>query len=466
MSAAVTRPPAWAKGAGALSLVTVVVSAGNYAYSLAGVRLLDTDEFASFAAAQGLLLVLGSGCMAAVPWAVARYVSLADRPQARAEAMHFGLAASLAQGAVLAPIAGLVLWSLAGPGVGLVAAAGTLSLSLVAAPIGFLQGEGRVVAIARLRLLEWAVRVATGLGALLLWDRSASLALLGYPVGSALLFGVAMVACSRAFPLRRGNSATVRLLVTRSAQLGAVQVLLSMLAALDTVAAEAAGLAVGTAGSYQAAALLGRIPLFLSTAVALAAYTHIVTAEDDTAVGGQLRHALFLFGCVAAPATVACWTVPADVLGLLLPAAYDQTAELLRFTSLSGLAIGFVNVIITAHQARRRFRPAIAILAPAALVQPVALISAGRLGGVDALVVVLVVIALLTAALIALDARAWLRVGAPSAAVGAGAAVGVVVVVVASANPVAWVLAMTIVLAIALATARRQMSGLTGPGGV
>jgi O-antigen/teichoic acid export membrane protein len=432
----------WYLGAGILSASTVLISAGNYAYSLIAVRTLKPAEFSRFSAAQALLLVLGTGCMAAIPWAMARSMAINDSAQARREALHFGLAASLIQGLVAAPVAGLVLWALAGPAVGLVTGIAALCLSLVAAPIGFLQGEDRIASIVGLRLIEFVSRLGVGITALAVVAQSSAMALLGFPVASGLLFALGLWASRRGFPLRRGDARAVRMLVRQSLALGAVQVSLSALGAIDALAAEASGFTDATSGSYQVAAVLGRIPLFVSIAVSMAAYTAIARAADGREVSQHLRRAVALYAALAIPTVLACWTVPGDVIAIVVPDAYTGVVELLRYTSLAGAAVGLISVLTTAHQARGRFRKALMILVPIAGLEPVLLIAAGRAGGSIAFAVALVATTGLAALLIARDARRWSPMTLPRPCIGWPLAVVLAAGAAATSVALLWLVAI------------------------
>lgn len=451
-----SRRTNWGVNATVLTIATVVLSAGNYAYSFVIVHLLGAREFARFSAAQGLFLVIGSGCMAAIPWAMARFITERDSRAARREAMHFGLLASALQGLLAAAIAGAVLWSTAGAAVGVMTAIGTFAVSVVAVPVGFLQGIDRIRAIAGIRVLEFLVRVGSALAVVILISRSASAALIGYPIGSVALIAVGLYLARSGLPPMRGESDTIRVLARQSLNLGAIQVFLSMLGALDGVAALAAHLGTVATASYQAAALLGRIPLFLSTAISLAVYTHLVTPRRHADLRNRMGQALSMYMAATVPLLIACLTVPAGVIHMLLPASYVDAASLLRFTAVSGAAVGWINVISTAHQARSRFRPAIRILGIAAFCQPIVLICAGRVGGLWVFAATLAAVSVVAAAVLSFDARSWIpvRVGLWTPLLGAGA---VGAAFVARMSVAAWV---GLIAIIGLAGLRAIWSGL------
>lgn len=221
------------RGAGFLALTTVVVSALNYLFSLALARVLPPGAFVNVVAVQSLLLVLGTGVMSAVPWVVSRQVARArgsdDETRVNRESLHFGVTGSLVQGVPVALVAGGVGWNLGGVGLGAVAALSGFALSLVAAPIGFLQGRSRFGAIAVIRLGEAVLRVGSGLTLALVLDGSPVGALAGFPMGSLALAGVGLLLCAGGFPLRRPERAATAALVRHAMWLGGVQVVLSLL---------------------------------------------------------------------------------------------------------------------------------------------------------------------------------------------------------------------------------------------
>jgi O-antigen/teichoic acid export membrane protein len=416
----------WGSNATLLTAVTVIISLGNYSYSFLVLHLLGARAFSRFGAAQGLLLVIGSGGMAAIPWAMARFIAQRPDGRARREAMHFGILASTLQGLVFAIVTGAILWSTAGPGVGALGAVSAFVCSVIAVPVGFLQGLDRIRTITGLRLLEFVTRYGAGVLILLLVGRSAPAALIGYPIGAVVLIAVGLTVCRSGLPPLGGAQATIRGLAHQSLGLGAIQVFLAMLGSLDSVSALAAHLGSRQTAGYQSVAVLGRIPLFMSAAIGLAAYVHVVNARTDGEVRAKMGQAVRLYSLVAVPFVVACLTVPDSLIHILIPSRYVDAPGLLRFTAISGVAVGWIDVVSTAHQARARFRPAIRILGAAAIAQPIVLICAGRIGGVWWFAAGLVAVSLVAAAVLTVNARAWLvpHVSPRAAALGAAALAG------------------------------------------
>jgi hypothetical protein len=332
--------------------------------------------------------------------------------------------------------------------------------SLIAVPVGFLQGLDRMRAITAIRILEFVVRFVSGILILLLVSRSAAAALIGYPIGAAVLIAAGLRLCRSGLPPRGGEGDTIRALVRQSGNLGAIQVFLSMLGALDTVAVLAAHLGTDSTASYQSAALLGRIPLFLSASIGLAAYVRVVKAKTDGEVRERMGEAARLYSIVVIPFAIVCLTVPDSLMHLLIPARYSDATALLRFTVVSGAAVGWIDIVSTAHQARARFRPALWILGVAAVAQPIVLIVAGRTAGIWVFAGALVAVSLTGAALLSADARAWLPARPSMRALGLMAATIAAGLVLRGFAPawIALVLAMGVVALRALQTEMRRTS--------
>jgi O-antigen/teichoic acid export membrane protein len=450
------RTSGWGMSASLVTVATVVISLGNYLYSFLVVHLMSAREFSRFSAAQGLMLVLGSGCMAAIPWAMARFIAEGRSRLARQEAMHFGLIASALQGVVFAVLAGVVLWLEAGVEVGVVVALSAFMISMIAVPVGFLQGVDRIRAIVLVRVLEFVVRFGSGILILVFVSRSASAALIGYPIGAVVLMAAGLRLSRSGLPPVSGARDTIRRLVRQSASLGAIQVFLSMLGALDTVAALAIHQGTAATASYQAAALLGRTPIFLSASIGLVAYVHVVQARDDHEVRDKMGGAVRLYAIVIIPLVIACLTVPGSIVHLLIPRSYTDATALLRFTVVSGAAVGWIDIVSTAHQARGRFRPAVRILGVAAVAQPIVLIVAGRTAGIWAFAAALVAVSLTAALLLSLDGRAWIhRLSARAVGLSAAALAAALLL---HGLPAAWIALIVVIAVVALGALRAEMS--------
>ena len=408
-----TASTQWGRSVGVLAIATIAIGLANYGTSLVAAHLLPTAQFDVFAAGQSLLLVLGTGSFAALPWAVARFLAregqVADADARARQAMYFGLVGALLQGLVLAPIALVVCWGLDGPLFGIAGGLATLVISMLAGPIGFLQGRQELATIAVVRVIETAVRVALTMLIVLAASTQAAVALFAFPIGSIAALAYALHRGRAGFPLRKLGRATALRLTRDAGLLGTIQVLLAMLGALDTVYAAAGHFAAEQTASYQAAALLARIPLFFSAAVSTAVYTELAAAKDETDAGTKLRGALRTYLWLSIPFVVGYLTIPASVLGLAIPAGFEQTAPVLRIVCAAGVLVGVINVVTTGHQARGGFGSCIAILFGSVVVQGVALWTVARHGELLLFAAIETVVCAATAAALVIDARRWWR---------------------------------------------------------
>lgn len=373
-----------ARGATALSLSTVVVSGANYAFALLMARLLGAGDYVAYASVQSVLLILGAGGMAAVPWAVAHHLATGDSPERGREALRFGLIASGLQGAVFAVAAALFAarvgdWTLA-----TATAVAALSLSLIAAPMGVLQGRGRLPAMAVLRVVETVVRIASSLVLVLAVTAAPASPVAGFTLGGLTLLGLSLWLCRDLFPLRGAGWADTRSLASRSAMLGAAQLTLVAMGVVDTVVIGLTTLADGPASAYQVAALLGRVPLFLSAAVALSFYPAMASAGLGPDSRRLTRQAACLFLLLGVPTALLVATVPEWVMTILLPVQGPLLRPLLPATALLGLSVGLLTVLATSHQAQGRFRRLMLVLVPSLLTQAVVLRLVGEQGSVEA----------------------------------------------------------------------------------
>ncbi|NUU17113.1 hypothetical protein HP550_07600 [Cellulomonas humilata] len=370
-------PPTADRGAVLLSATSLVVAGANYAFALVLVHVLSAGDYVAYASVQSLLLVLGSGAMAAIPWAVARHVATGRDP---GQGAGFGLVASAVQGAVFAALTFAIVVATSGAALAAASAVAAFTLSVVVAPLGVLQGRGRLGTIAGLRLLETAVRIGLSAWLLLAVAADPLAPVTGFAVGSAALFVAGCVLCRGVRPLRLGGLGDL----TRLALLlGSVQVALAALGSVDTVLAASAGFAVDDAAAYQVAALLGRVPLFVAASVALAFYPQIAAAAPDE-VAGLVRRSVRLLLVLAVPVAVVMCVAPTALLTLAAGSHVDQVRVLLPATAAAGLCVALTTVLVSAVQARDQHRRALRLVVPAAVLQPVALGLVGQLGGVGA----------------------------------------------------------------------------------
>lgn len=366
--------------AAVVSVTTLVVSVANYAFSLVLIRLLAAPDYVAYASIQSLLLVLGSGAMAAIPWAVARHVALTRTTRAAGEALGFGLVASTVQGLAFAGLCFGIVAPSSGITLGAASATAAFALSVVAAPIGLLQGQGRLVTISVLRLLETVVRIGLSLALVLAVAADPLSPITGFIAASAVLTAAALYACRGAFPLRFAARATYRGLLKHSALLGIAQLALAALGTIDTVVIAWTGMSAIDARDYQVAALLGRVPLFLGTAIAMTFYAQIASAPSAAAarlLQGQATRLVFVLG---APAAFLLATTPAWILEVIAPGRSVEISQLLIFTAITGFAAAAATVIACARQASEAYGRLFALILPVVAAQPIVLSVAGNIG--------------------------------------------------------------------------------------
>ena len=453
----------WVRGAGWLTLAVVVLSASNYAFSLLMARVLPGSEFVVFVGAQSVLLVIGTGVMAAIPWVVSREVARyrsdpgAADVLAPGQSLWFALAASAVQGLLVAGVAAIVCLRFGSTTVVLTAAFAAFALSLVAAPVGFLQGSHRFATISLLRLGEGVARIGLGLLVVVAVSASAWGALLGMPVGSLLLVAAGLVLCRSAAPLRRPPLATLTRLLAGAAVLGAGQLLLTAIASIDTVIAAGAGFSTADGFAYQTAALLGRAPLFVALALSQALYPVLVRARSEADHRRELGRATGLYLQVGALVVLGATTVPVGLLGVIAGDDAADVADLVRITAVSGVLVGLVSIVCVARQARGLRTSTLVTLGVAAVGQAVVLHLVSTRGGPHAFAVAgLATLLALTAVLLLLSRDQWPYVGQPRRFLLTLAALAAAALPLQLITwPPAWVGALAAVAALVALSARR-----------
>jgi O-antigen/teichoic acid export membrane protein len=447
--------------AAVVSATTLAVSIANYAFSVILIRLLAAPDYVAYASIQSLLLVLGSGGMAAIPWAVARHVALTRTTRAAGEALGFGLVASVVQGLVFAGLSFTLVAPASGVQLGAAAGAAAFALSVIAAPLGLLQGQGRLVAISVLRILETVVRIGISLVLVVAVAANPVFPITGFIAGSAILTVAALVVCRAAFPLRRAARETYRGLLRHSALLGVAQLALAGLGTMDTVVIALTNMAAVDARDYQVAALLGRVPLFVGAAVAMTYYPQIASAASAGAARLQQARATRLIVVVGAVVAVLLATSPMWALDIIAPGRAVQVSHLLPLTAITGVTVATATVLACARQARERYGRLFVLLLPLVAVQPFLLVTAGNLGTATTFAACAAALGVLVLAILAFDLRSWRLWSLIRASDVAG--IVVVVVLASVGREVAWVWWVAAVAAVVLCG--RALLGRSAPSG-
>lgn len=337
-------------------LATVAGGGLNYAYTLMLLHLLRPADYSTFAAGQAVLLTAGSVAQCAVPWLLAHELTAAGADLARRRAaVSFAMLANTA-GGLGAAVIGVVLASRFTSATGcLVVAASVLSVFVSNTTIGWLQGERRFGTLAFLLVGEVLLKVIAGVALVALGGGGVG-ALGAFAIGALLAALIGAVCMRRDLHFKlpgAGSRRSVRTAVAMTSMQG----LYAVLANLDVLLVAVLPLPVADAASYQAAAVLGRIPVFVAVGISVVMFPLLATAPEPPAV---LRAAMSSYALVAVPATAAMITVPAGLLHLVVPDRFGAAPVLLPLLAVSGLSVGFAGLLTIYLQATRRNRAAIA----------------------------------------------------------------------------------------------------------
>jgi O-antigen/teichoic acid export membrane protein len=353
---AVVRESRWLAASG------VVVGLVNYAYSLLLTQLLAPGAFADFAAAQSLLLVCGTLATSSMPWVVARVLSEPDTSeQARRQVIWFSVVVNLLQGVLAAAVLCLIGARFLSPWSLVAVAVGTVAIFMTTTPGGWLQGTRRFDRLAFFRVLEVVVKLVVGAALVLAGTRDTG-ALVGVAAGALVVVALGLV-LMRSELHRAPGALRVRSLWSASLGNVGVQGLVAVLASTDVVLVAVLDGGSADSGSYQAAAILGRVPVFLAGALGAAAFpTLVASAREASDVRGT---SVSSYSWLAGAYALALVTAPAVLVSLVFPGSYALVDEVLPWAAVSGLLVGMVNLVTTFFQAAARYRPAIRMLAVA-----------------------------------------------------------------------------------------------------
>jgi O-antigen/teichoic acid export membrane protein len=432
-------------GASALALTaaTAITGASNYVYSLGLTHWLSTREYSIFAAGQAILLVAGTLASAGVPWALARELTIDADVAAQQRATAFAVRAN----AVLAVMVGIacvaISYSFARDGVPLSVGLASLAIVLGSTCFGFLQGFQAFGALALAIVGEVAIKVGVGVGLVHL-GFGASGALVGAAAG-----GLA-VAVYGAIVIRRRLGRLPQVPTIRSWTLWRptvgmllVQGVVAVLAAVDLVAVAALSKANNYAASYQVAATIGRVPLYLSVAISTALFPALVSAAKAPEARAA---ALNLMLRALLPGYFLLAFIPERLLSLVLPPSYEQVYTFLPITAGIGFALAIVNVLTTFFQAQAIFRRCVMALGIGVLVDMTLLVGLGNAHGARGVGIgTLVGVGLVGLALLVLTRRTFGRLPiVPLGAVLRWIAPALVLPFL-KAHPVAWLVVAAVV---------------------
>jgi glycosyltransferase involved in cell wall biosynthesis/O-antigen/teichoic acid export membrane protein len=337
------------QNAEAIVVVTTGVIAGlNYLYTVIMVWLLQPTQYAVVGSISALLLIWGTVASASVPWVLAREVVLSEHdPLRRRRAVCFAVTGTLAQSVAAGAATCLIAAHYAAPPALVAAFGSVVTIFAASTAAGYLQGRQRFRLLAVLRTAEVVVKIGTGV-ALVLLGEGAGGAVSGFAFGAAVV--VAVGAARMAPDIRWARSAVLdRALWSATASLFSIQAGVAVLATLDVVLGSLVLGASRHLATYQAANILGRVPLFVGTAVSMVVFPRLVGVLADR--NGETRDSLRLYLRICVPLTAVTVTAPHAFVEHLFPASYGDVSAVLPWAAVAGFLLGLVNLTTTYFQA-------------------------------------------------------------------------------------------------------------------
>ena len=345
--AATQEESAAAHGARWITAALVMVGLCNYGYALLLTHLLDVAAYSTFAAGQGLIMWASTVAMVSVPWVLAQVLARARSDAEQDSAIRFAKLASAGSGVIAAAVVGAIAAGFAGAATALALAVSTFVIFLGSAPKGWLQGKERMGVLSALSVAENLLK--NGAGVLLVM-----VAGLG-DTGALAAFGISGIVFLVWWPRTpRGTGRPWRAALAnrdlwrRAAGIAGAQVTVSLFVAIDVVLVALLPGDRALAASYQASAALSRVPLYVGIAVAWAFFPSL----SRRATGGVIAaRAVQMYAAVALPVAAVLATTPAPVLAAVVPAHYGAVATLLKYTAVTGLAVGGISLVTAFFQA-------------------------------------------------------------------------------------------------------------------
>ncbi len=351
-----------AAGGAVLILRYGITAVLNYGFGVALVWLLPRSQFGVVSVVQNLLALAAAALAGSLPWALARIVARSDglSDEAGDSAFRAALFGNVGLGAVLATVFmfaqfgsvpiipdGSLLLSL-------IVVATVLLLSLNAVLVGALQGYRRFDGLGLMQTIEILGKVATGL---------ALVGMLGLGVtgvAAGFLVGAVIATCCGWWALRdripgRGPMAG-RSTFADAGAMGIGTTSFYLLVTLDVIMLSmllgADGAATAVVATYQAAAILSRIPFFLADALSDAVFPLIARGRTK-----DEQHAWFVaaFRWVplgVLPLQIVLLVVPDVALRLFFPPEYEDAVDLVRIVTFGTLGLIVVDMLLKALYAR------------------------------------------------------------------------------------------------------------------
>jgi O-antigen/teichoic acid export membrane protein len=168
-----------------------------------------------------------------------------------------------------------------------------------------------------------------------------------------------------------------------AARIGTLQGVVAIFTAFDSVVVAALVTTRGAAGPYQAAATLGRIPLFVSVAVSTAVFPVLLASRGSITHRVQAMRTVLV---VSALAFVVLLTAPPGVVALFFPADFLPLVLWLPSVAALGVGLGLLNLVTTFVQTEQEMGRPIRRALCGLGIHVVAVTAGGLLYGVAGLV--------------------------------------------------------------------------------
>jgi len=331
-----------------MALAIVSVGLSNYGYALLLTHLLDVTAYSAFAASQSLILWALNSATASVPLILAQAIVRSTTEDERNSALRFVKLASVGIGLVAAAIVGAIVTRFGSPATALIVALSIFVLFLGTTTTGWLQGLQRIRSLSILYIAENVLKNGTGILLVTVAGLGATGALGAFGIG-ALAMLLRWPRTPRATARMWWSALANRDLWRRAAAMGGAQGLVSVFAAIDVVLVAILPGDRTLAASYQVSATVSRIPLYIASSVGVAFFPVLARrAADRTLIAAQ---SLRMYAAAALPVAAVLATAPPSVLALVFPSQYGAVATLLKFTTVTGLAVGGITMVTAFFQA-------------------------------------------------------------------------------------------------------------------
>jgi O-antigen/teichoic acid export membrane protein len=336
-----------ANGARWITVAMVMVGLLNYGYALLLTHLLSVTAYSTFAAGQGLILWASTVVIVSVPWVLAQALVRARSDAERNSAIRFAKLAGVGSGIVAAAAAGAIATRFAGSATALVIAFSIFVIFLGTTTTGWLQGRERMSSLSALIVVENLLKNGAGVLLVTVAGLGGAGALGAYGIG-------ALVLLARWPRTPRGTGRTWRAALAsrdlwrRAVRIAGAQGVVSLFVAIDVVLVALLPGDRALTASYQASAALARVPYYVAGAVALSFFPSLSRRSTGGVIAAR---AVRMYAAIALPIAVILSTVPAPILATMLPTQYGAVATLLRYTAVTGLAVGGISLVTTFFQA-------------------------------------------------------------------------------------------------------------------